>query len=78
MQAFSELLQGSTATPEQIEFVELIVEELTQNGVVVPERLFESPFTDVNARGPLAVFPPSQVARIVDVLKDIRSKAVAA
>jgi len=75
MQAFSDLLQGSTATPEQIEFIELIVEELTQNGVVMPERLFESPFTDVNAQGPLALFPPTHVAHIVDVLKDIRSKA---
>jgi len=77
MQAFSELLQGGKATPEQIEFIELIVDELTQNGVVLPERLFESPFTDVNAQGPLAVFPPQQVASIVDVLKDIRSKAAA-
>ena len=33
---------------------------------------------DVNAQGPLAVFPPGQVARIVEVLKDIQSKAVAA
>ena len=57
--------------------VEFNIDELTQNGVVVPERLFESPFTDVNAQGPLAVFPPGQVARIVDVLKDIRSKAAA-
>jgi hypothetical protein len=37
MQAFSERLHGSTATPEQIEFAELIVDDLTQNGVVVPE-----------------------------------------
>lgn len=58
MQAFSELLQGGKATPEQIEFIELIVDELTQNGVVLPERLFESPFTDVNAQSPLAVSPP--------------------
>jgi len=77
MQAFSALLQGSKATPEQIEFIELIVSELTQNGVMTPERLFESPFTDVNAQGPLAVFPQTQVARIVEVLKDIQAKAVA-
>lgn len=38
-----------------------IVDELTQNGVVMPERLFESPFTDVNAQGPLAVFIPAQL-----------------
>ncbi len=77
MQAFSALLQGSKATPEQIEFIELIVEELTQNGVVMPERLFESPFTDVNAQGPLAVFAQAQVSRIVDVLNEIRTRAVA-
>lgn len=77
MQAFSEFLQGGKATPEQIEFIELIVDELTQHGVVPPERLFESPFTDVNAQGPLAVFPPQQVASIVDVLKDIQSKTAA-
>lgn len=76
MQAFSAVLQGSKATPEQIEFIELIVEELTQNGVVMPERLFESPFTDVNAQGPLAVFPPAQVKGLVEVLTEIRARAV--
>lgn len=78
MQAFSELLQGSKATPEQIEFIELIVQELTQNGVVPPERLFESPFTDISAQGPMAVFPPTQVTKIVTVLRDIAQKAMAA
>lgn len=76
MQAFSALLQGSKATPEQIEFIELIVEELTQNGVVMPERLFESPFTDVNAQGPLAVFLPLQMKGIVEVLTEIRTRAL--
>jgi len=77
MQAFSELLQGSTATPEQIEFIELVVQELTQNGVVPPERLFEPPFTDVNALGPTAVFQPAQVTRMVGVLREISARAVA-
>jgi type I restriction enzyme R subunit len=77
MQAFSELLQGSKLTPEQIEFIELVVQELTQNGVVPPERLFEPPFTDINSLGPTAVFPAAQVTRIVDVLKDIRARAAA-
>lgn len=77
MQAFSELLQGSKLTPEQIEFVNLIVEELTQNGVVAPARLFEAPFTDINALGPTAVFPAAQVKKIVSVLEDIRAMAAA-
>lgn len=57
MQAFSEFLSGSTSTPNQIEFIQLIVEELTRNGAMEPERLFQSPFTDINAQGPQAVFP---------------------
>ena len=75
MQAFSGLLQGSTLTPDQIEFIELIVQELTENGVVPPERLFERPFTDINALGPTAMFPPDQTAHIVQTLKHILATA---
>ncbi len=77
MQAFSEFLQGGSASANQIEFVNLIVEELTQTGVMEPSRLFESPFTDVNAQGPLGVFPPAKVTQIVQVLDGIRERAVA-
>jgi type I restriction enzyme R subunit len=77
MQAFSELLNGSKLTPEQIEFIELVIEELTQNGVVPPERLFEAPFTDINAQGPTAVFPMAQVMHIKKVLEEIQARAVA-
>ncbi len=56
MQAFSEFISGTTATPNQIEFINLIVQELTQNGVMEPDRLFQSPFTDMNAQGPLGCF----------------------
>ena len=75
--AFSDFIQGTTATPDQIEFINLIVEELTQVGVMEPDRLFQSPFTDVNAQGPLGVFPNAKVTEIVDVLVQIRQRAVA-
>jgi type I restriction enzyme, R subunit len=77
MQAFSELLQGSNLTPDQIEFIELVIEELTQNGLVPPERLFEPPFTDINSLGPTALFPAAQVRGIVGVLNEIKARAVA-
>ena len=77
MQAFSELLTGSTATPDQIEFIELVVQELTVNGVMAADRLFQSPFTDINSQGPLSIFPASKVASLVNVLADIRQRAVA-
>ncbi|KPF60205.1 hypothetical protein D621_01880 [beta proteobacterium AAP51] len=77
MQAFSEFLKGSTATPDQIEFIELVVQELTLNGVMEADRLFQSPFTDLSAQGPLGVFPAASVSTLVDVLQDIRARAVA-
>jgi len=77
MQAFSDFISGTTATANQIEFINLIVQELTQNGVMEPDRLFQSPFTDLNAQGPLGVFPPAKVTQIVEVLEAIRERAVA-
>lgn len=77
MQAFSEVINGTTATPNQIEFIDLIVMELTKNGIMEPSRLFQSPFTDLNAQGPLGIFPASKVSPIVEVLELIRERAAA-
>jgi type I restriction enzyme R subunit len=77
MQAFGDFVSGTTATSNQIEFINLVVDELTQTGVMAPERLFQSPFTDFNAQGPLGVFPPAKVTQIVEVLQTIRQRAVA-
>ncbi|MEJ8673567.1 hypothetical protein QCL97_002420 [Chromobacterium amazonense] len=55
--------------------IQLIVRELTENGVTEPSRLFESPFTNVSATGPMAVFPAATVQRIIAVLGDIKQKA---
>ncbi len=76
-QAFNEFLTGTKATADQIEFIDLIVQELTQNGVMEPERLFQSPFTDLNAQGPLGVFPLEKALKITEVLNEIRQRAVA-
>ena len=44
---------------------------------MVPDRLFQSPFTDLNAPGPIGIFPPDKVTKIVEVLAEIRERAVA-
>jgi type I restriction enzyme R subunit len=75
MAAFSDFIQGATVTPDQLEFIHLIVEELTQNGVMAPERLFQSPYTDVHERGPLGIFPPARVTQMLGVLEGIRARA---
>ena len=76
-QAFSEFISGTTATPNQIEFINLVVQYLTENGVMEPDRLYESPFTDINPQGPEGVFPSAKVDQMVQVLVGIKQRAAA-
>jgi type I restriction enzyme R subunit len=70
-------LTGRTPSANQIEFVNLIVDHLTEHGVLDPARLYESPFTDINSRGPEGVFTEPQVDELVSLLKEIRQTAAA-
>ena len=63
---------------EQIRFINLIINELTANGVMEPARLYESPYTDHAPTGPESVFSESDVDSVVDILKIVRANAVAA
>jgi type I restriction enzyme R subunit len=76
-QAFSEVIAGTQATPDQIEFIELIVSELTTNGVMEAGRLYESPFLDISPQGPEGLFSVAKVDRMVQVLDEIRQRAAA-
>ena len=75
--AFSQFLSGGTATANQVEFVNMIVDYLTENGVMDPKLLYESPFTDKSPRGPEGVFSSVQVDQLVAVLTEIRERAAA-
>jgi type I restriction enzyme R subunit len=55
-QAFAGFLAGKTLNANQIEFVNLIVNHLTEHGVMRAALLYESPFTDVTPRGPDGIF----------------------
>lgn len=76
-EAFGEFLAGGRATASQIEFINLIVDHLTEHGIMKVERLYESPFTDINPHGPEGVFASAQVERLVAVLDEIEQRAAA-
>lgn len=75
-EALSEFIGGTSASANQIEFIDLVVQYLTENGVMEPERLYESPFTDINPQGPEGVFPSAKVDQLVKTLVEIRRMAV--
>jgi type I restriction enzyme R subunit len=76
--AFAGFLAGRTLNSNQIEFINLIIDHLTERGAMDPRRLYESPFTDFDDQGINGVFPAeADVLQIVRVLKDIRERAAA-
>jgi type I restriction enzyme R subunit len=74
-QALSRLLDGTTYSRAQIDFVGLIVSELTANGVMAARRLYESPFTDNAPSGPDYYFDDEDVDGIIVVLDQVRANA---
>lgn len=73
--AFDGFLAGKTLTANQIQFVNLIVDYLTQSGWMHAAQLYESPFTDFSPKGVEGVFSPEQTAQLVGVLDEIRATA---
>ena len=75
--AFGEFLAGKTLRPSQIEFIELIIDHLTEQGAMSPARLYEPPFTDLSTGGVEGVFTDSDVDALIGVLKQVRESAAA-
>lgn len=61
----------------QIEFVNLIIEHLTEQGAMDPRRLYESPFTDFDAMGVNGLFRQGDVQVLVTALAELRRRAAA-
>ena len=74
--AFAEFLDGKTFTANQIHFVDLMINYLTQGEWMIPARLYESPpFTDLSPKGVEGVFNPEQVSQLVGILEDVQARA---
>ena len=73
--AFSAFLNDRSLTPQQIRFVETIIDQLTAHGVMEPSALYEPPFTRIDSGGPDALFDGREnvVAGIFETLDAINS-----
>ena len=77
-EAMQSFLAEKSLSANQIEFVNLVIDHLTQHGIVAPERLYESPFTDITPHGPDALFSTTELDDLIQVLETVRATAIAA
>ena len=54
--AFSQFLNDRSLTPQQIRFVEMVIDQLTARGVMDSSALYEPPFSNLHAGGPDELF----------------------
>ncbi|MGO4112378.1 type I restriction-modification enzyme R subunit C-terminal domain-containing protein [Rhizobium ruizarguesonis] len=55
-EAFSSFLSDASVTADQVEFIDMVIEHLTEKGVRDPGLLYESSFIDVAPEGLQQVF----------------------
>lgn len=75
--AMGDFLDDKRFSANQIDFINLIIDDLTVNGVVGPERFYESPFTDIAAQGPQTLFSPDEIEKLIARLAEVRLNAAA-
>jgi type I restriction enzyme, R subunit len=75
--AFSEFTAGHALTAQQIEFVNLVIDHLTERGEMEPRLLYESPFTDFDPLGVAGVFPGGEAEEVIGILEEVKRRAAA-
>jgi len=73
--AFEGFLNGRFLSANQIQFVNLVIDYLTQAGWMRPSQFCESPFTDFSPKGVEGVFDSAQVSHVLAILDGIRKTA---
>ncbi len=74
-QAFSGFISEHTLSSEQMEFINQIIDFLTQTGSIQAEQLFDVPFTDIHYEGVTGVFPFPVAEKIKLIIDRINENA---
>ncbi len=74
---FAEFLDDKRYSKNQIQFVTLIIDELTERGVVEIARVYEAPYIALAPEGPEAIFANADLDRILTAIKSLSLSASA-
>ena len=75
--ALGVFLAGGNLRANQIQFLDEVVNHLTEHGCMDAARLYETPYTNFHSQGVEGVFDSPQVDVLISILEDVRSRASA-
>jgi type I restriction enzyme R subunit len=76
-EAFAEFIDDKRYSKNQIQFVTLIIDELTERGVVEIARVYEAPYTALAPEGPETMFVEADLDGILTAIERLTSSASA-
>lgn len=74
-EAFSSFLAEAPLHPDQIAFLDEIVEYLVKNGTMEPKLMFDAPFTNFNDLGIAGVFDENESKKVIELVRHINENA---
>ena len=74
-ESFTEFLDDKRYSTNQLRFVNLIIDELTSNGVLSAKRLYEPPYAGVAPEGPEDLFTEAELNRMFAAIKELTENA---
>ena len=75
--AFAQFLDDKRYTRDQITFVNLVIDYLTNHGTIHPRSIYASPFTDIAPGGPDTIFPAPDLDEFFTIVHQLRDAAAA-
>ncbi|MDP1598714.1 DEAD/DEAH box helicase family protein [Phenylobacterium sp.] len=76
-EAFAAFMEGRALSASQIEFLNTVIDHLTERGQMDPGLLYESPFTDFNPLGVSGLFSLVDTDAVIAILDDVKKRAAA-
>lgn len=74
-EAFNDFLDDKRYSRNQLEFINLVIDYLTEHGALEAGRIYESPFTDVAPQGPDAIFTTGDLDRLFALVDELTTSA---
>jgi len=75
-EAFADFLSKVPLTPDQMAFLNEVIEYLVRNGIMEPSSLFQTPFTNIHSLGISGLFDDDKSQKIVSLIRYINQNAV--